>query len=68
MDPGPEMGEADLLVALEGDVPADHVVEQDPQGPDRRLFPVVAGLLDPFRGRVHPGTCARYGTNTNRPR
>jgi hypothetical protein len=51
------MSETDLLVALEGDVPADHVVKEDAKGPDCGLLPVVTGLLDPLRRRVHSGTC-----------
>ena len=38
----PEVGETDLLVTLEGDVPADHVIQQDAQGPDGGRLPVVA--------------------------
>ena len=50
--PEVELGVADLLVLLEGDVPADHVVEEDAQGPDGGRHPVVAGAPDPLRGGV----------------
>ena len=45
-----------LLVRLKGNIPADHVVKEDAQGPDSRGLPVVATLLDPFRWRVD--TCS----------
>ena len=53
--PESEVGSADLLVGLEGDVPADHVVQQDSQAPDGGLFAVVVAMSDPFGGRVDPG-------------
>ena len=50
-EPG-EVGLGDLSVALEGDVAADHVVEEDSQGPDgQTLWPVGPGV-DPLWGGV----------------
>ena len=54
-----EVGGADLLVRLKGDVAADHVIEEDPEGPDGGLVAVVLVALDPFGGRVDSGTCER---------
>ena len=48
-----------LFVRLEGDVPADHVVEEDAEGPDGGLVPVVLPTLDPLGWGVHPSTCQR---------
>ena len=51
----PQLGEADLLVRLEGDVAADHVEQEDAEGPDGgRLAPVLAET-DPLRGGVDSG-------------
>ena len=50
-----QLGFADLLVRLEGDVATDHVKEQDAEGPDGGALPVIATLADPLRGRVHTG-------------
>ncbi len=36
-----DLGHADLLVPLEGNVAAHHVVQQDPQTPDGRRVAVV---------------------------
>ena len=46
---------ADLVIRLEWDVPADHVVEEDAEGPYRGLGPQVPGASDPLRGGVDPG-------------
>lgn len=51
------MSSADLLVLLKGDVPTDHVVEQDPQGPDGGRAAVVTVELDPLGGAVDPRAC-----------
>ena len=51
----PQLGAADLLVALEGDVTADHVVQEDAQGPDGGQLPVVSVVSDPLGRGVHPG-------------
>ena len=51
----PQLGAADLLVALEGDVAADHVIEEDAQAPHRGQLPVVAVVSDPLWRRVDPG-------------
>ena len=48
---------ADLLVRLEGDVAADHVVEEDAQRPHGGLVAVVLVALDPLRRGVHTGPC-----------
>ena len=37
----PDVSVNNLLVRLEGDVPDDHVVQQDPQAPDCCLVAVV---------------------------
>ena len=50
-----DLGIADLLILLEGDVPADHVVEEDTQGPDGGLRPQVPGAPDPLWWGVDPG-------------
>ena len=55
-----ELCVADLLVLLEGDVAADHVVEEDAQGPDCQRVAVVSAAADPLWRRVHTGAC-----NTN---
>ena len=51
----PHIGRADLLVLLEGDVAADHVVQEDAQGPDGGGLGVVLGSPDPLGRRVHSG-------------
>ena len=53
--PGAEvdLGGADLLVLLEGDVAADHVVEEDAQGPHGGRRPVVPVEADPLGRGVH---------------
>ena len=40
--PEADLGGANLLVLLKRDVPADHVIEQDAQGPHGGRRPVVA--------------------------
>ncbi len=50
------MRAADLLIRLEGDVSANHVVQQDAQGPDSGGVAVVAAKHDPLGRRVHAGT------------
>ena len=52
-----ELGHADLLVLLEGDVAADHVVKQDSQGPDGGGVTVVARASDPFGWSINSGSC-----------
>ena len=54
-----ELCVADLLVLLEGDVAADHVVEEDAQGPHGQRVAVIAAAANPLRRRVHPGACKR---------
>ena len=50
-----QLGVADVLVPLEGDVAADHVKEEDAQGPDSSRLPLVASLANPLRWRVDSG-------------
>jgi hypothetical protein len=52
-----ELGAADLVVLFEGDVAADHVEEQDAEGPDGEGGGTVAVAADPLRRCVHSGTC-----------
>ena len=47
---------ANLFVRLEGDVAADHVVQQDAQGPDGRAGPFVSVERYPFGWCVDTGT------------
>jgi hypothetical protein len=47
---------ADLLILLEGDVAADHVVEEDAQAPDGKPVSPVSPELDPLWRSVHSGT------------
>ena len=55
--PEPDVGVADLLVLLEGDVSADHVVEQDAEAPDSGRNSVVAAESDPLRRSVDSSSC-----------
>lgn len=68
-DPPPEEEAApqDLLVLLEGDVPAHHVIEQHAQGPDGGRAPVVAVVADPLRRAVHPGAWGTRRVRTPAP-
>ena len=50
-----ELASAGVPVAGEGDVTAEHVVEEDAQGPDGQPVPSVAPLLDPLGRGVDPG-------------
>lgn len=47
---------ADLLVCGVGDVPAQHVVEQDAQGPDSQTRGLVFSVQDPLRWAVDTST------------
>ena len=49
-------GFLDLSIVFEGDVSADHVVEEDTEGPDGEAVGTVATVLDPLRRRVHAGS------------
>jgi hypothetical protein len=49
-------GVADLLVALKGDVPAHHVVKEDPEAPDCSRRSVVSVEPNPFRRGVDSST------------
>ena len=48
---------ANSFVIFIGNVSTDHVIEEDSQGPDGGLFPMVARASDPLRGSVDSGTC-----------
>ena len=51
---GPEqVAGADLLVRGVGDVPAQHVVQQDTQRPDGQFVRLVFPIQDPLRWTVH---------------
>ena len=43
---------ADLIISLKGDVPTDHVIEQDPQGPNGGFIAKVPGAPDPLWRRI----------------
>ena len=51
-----ELGVADLVVGLEGNVALDHVEEEDAEGPDGGGVAVVPGTPDPLRRGVDTGT------------
>ena len=51
-----ELCKANLLVGLEGNVAADHVVEEDAEAPDGGEVALVLVALDPLWRGVHPGT------------
>ena len=53
--PEPDVGVADLLVLLEGNVAADHVEEEDAERPDSGRVPVVPAAADPLGGSIHAG-------------
>ena len=44
-----------LLVFLEGNVPADHVEQEDSQGPHGGAAAVVLTVADPLWGRIDSG-------------
>ena len=52
-----DLGRANLVVLLEGDVAAHHVVEEDAEGPDCEWSRLVPVAPDPLRWRVHSRTC-----------
>ena len=47
---------ADVIVPLEGDVPTDHIVEEDAQTPDGQGVALVSLELDPLRRRINSGS------------
>jgi len=51
-----DLGAADLLVRLEGNVAANHVVEEDAQAPDGGRVAVIATQHDPLRRCVDAST------------
>ena len=56
----PHIRGADVLVLLEGDVAADHVVQEDAQAPHCQLVSVVTFLDNPLRGRVDSRACTQH--------
>ena len=52
---------ADGLVALEGNVPGHHVVQEDSQRPDGQPVPVVTLLDNPLGRGVHVRACKVQG-------
>ncbi len=54
-----DLGVADLLVLLEGDVAAHHVVEEDAETPDGGGAGVITRAANPLGRRVHSRTCNR---------
>ena len=55
-----EPAATDGLVALEGNITADQVVQEDAQAPHRQLVPVVTLLNDPLWGRVDMSSCESF--------
>ena len=55
---GPELdlGIADGLVLLEGDVSTHHVVKEDPKAPNSGGIAMVAAVTNPLWGCVHSGS------------
>ena len=47
---------ADGIVALERNVPTDHVIEEDPQGPHGEAVSIILLVLDPLRRSIHSCT------------
>ena len=54
--PEADLGVADVLVLLEGDVALDHVEQEDAQGPDGGRAAQVALAGDPLWRCVHSST------------
>ena len=52
-----QLGVADVLVPLEGDVAADHVVQEDAEAPHGQGVAVIPATPDPLGRGVHPSTC-----------
>ena len=50
---------ADLPLGLEGDVAAEHVVQQDAERPHRRRVPAVPAEPDPLGRGVDQGACRK---------
>ena len=51
-----DLGRTDLLIFLKWDVSTDHVIEQNPQGPDSSGWAVVAVQPEPLGRSIDPGT------------
>ena len=54
-----DLRRADLFVLLEGDVAADHVVEEDTQRPHGGRRAMISVQTDPFWRRIHSRTWKR---------
>ncbi len=52
----------DLVVRLEGDVTADHVEQEDAEGPDGGFLSIIAGVANPLRRGIHSGSCKEKET------
>ena len=52
-----DLGVADLLIFLEGDVALDHVVEEDAKRPDCERVALVSRASNPLWGGVYSGAC-----------
>lgn len=52
-----QLGLADGLVGLKGDVAAHHVEEEDPQGPYSQGLGFVLGATDPLGRSIDSGSC-----------
>ncbi len=50
------LSHADLLILLEGNVAAHHVIEKDAQRPDGGGIAMVAGAADPLRRSIDSRT------------
>ena len=64
-NPEAHVSPANLFVCFKGNVSADHVVQQNAQAPNCRLFAVVATLSDPFGRGVNSCTCNIETTSYN---
>lgn len=56
LSPEVDSSPQDLLVLLEGDVPADHVIEQHAERPDGGRAAVISVRLDPLWRTIDPRT------------
>ena len=51
-----DVGLDDLIILFKGDVAADHVKEQDAQGPHSRGSAMVTMEANPLRWAIHAGS------------
>ena len=54
-----ELGHADLLVLLKGDVTAHHVVKQNAQTPNCGCFALISRMANPFGRSVNSSSWKR---------